>query len=886
MATNAKGTVICLLLLVGALACRKTDPQGQRSAGTTPPPPGTPAAPTGPAAPGEDDLVPGELPTQVTGVNLLDIDVDNARTRCDYVERGNAKYGTVCYAVAMQPDGSELRATGIVEGTVLTWATPKVVDGTVEQIACTVAEDLLSQRCEAKLVGVVAKATLRFEIAVANKATARERKAGFVLALPYSVGVAAGIVPQIPLTYQSSPTRQGFQPYVVSPDVAAFDTLQSVCRQGDSLYFASFGVVFRLTGGAISFYAGLASRLDADGSHRFRLALSEELYLACAKDGIVVSDSDANRIYRVRETGAVEVLAGPDGWEDPVYKSIESVTKVAPDGFTADGELARGALLDYPTAVAVAPDGSIVFEEGGRIRRIGTDGRLTTVFEFGSGSGSGEFLDSIGEIEVLADGSVIFTNPGAARVSTVDANGVATTVPIDIPLNRPRGLATHADGRIFLGDGNRVYEVAGGKARLLASDFEVSRIGLDTIEAGLNGEVYVVDGDGGRLWRIDSSGSKTLLVGGAERGLLCKKAQMAKDARIVAGTAMAARPDGSTLLVDVDTENDLPILKVLDSTGTSLEILAGCEDAEGAAGAAPDPATELTFDLAVSIAGIAYYPSLSDSSLYHLVPGGKPKVFFNFDDIEALALDDDEADDPNHNPFSDTSSIYAVAVDRSDKVLLAYESGIYRIEGPAQAVLVAGKASPGGVAAPDGAVALGASIAPTRLAVAADGTIVFSERTRNLIRMIDTDGKLRTVAGTGVQGSTGDGGDALAAQISNPEDVEFAPDGTIYFVEADESDRTGRVRTLVRKDGMTMIDTLYGRTTQASECGTGRIAGTAANGEVDLAIRNSVSVLCQGRPTSVAIHDGCPQTPTRILVAQRFGLGFSNIIEIMRPCSP
>jgi len=40
-----------------------------------------------------------------------------------------------------------------------------------------------------------------------------------------------------------------------------------------------------------------------------------------------------------------------------------------------------------------------------------------------------------------------------------------------------------------------------------------------------------------------------------------------------------------------------------------------------------------------------------------------------------------------------------------------------------------------------------------------------------------------SVAGTGVNGFSGDGGPAVAADIANPHGIVVAPDGTVYFSE-------------------------------------------------------------------------------------------------------
>ncbi len=70
---------------------------------------------------------------------------------------------------------------------------------------------------------------------------------------------------------------------------------------------------------------------------------------------------------------------------------------------------------------------------------------------------------------------------------------------------------------------------------------------------------------------------------------------------------------------------------------------------------------------------------------------------------------------------------------------------------------------------------------PFGLAFAPDGSFVFADPPQHRLYRVGTDGVLRTVAGTGVAGFSGDGGLAASAQINNPEGVALGRDGTIYF---------------------------------------------------------------------------------------------------------
>ncbi len=71
---------------------------------------------------------------------------------------------------------------------------------------------------------------------------------------------------------------------------------------------------------------------------------------------------------------------------------------------------------------------------------------------------------------------------------------------------------------------------------------------------------------------------------------------------------------------------------------------------------------------------------------------------------------------------------------------------------------------------------------PVDMALGPDGSVYILEF-RSRIRRITPDGIIRTIAGTGVQGFSGDGGPALQAQLSNPQGIDVGPDGSLYIVD-------------------------------------------------------------------------------------------------------
>ncbi len=79
-----------------------------------------------------------------------------------------------------------------------------------------------------------------------------------------------------------------------------------------------------------------------------------------------------------------------------------------------------------------------------------------------------------------------------------------------------------------------------------------------------------------------------------------------------------------------------------------------------------------------------------------------------------------------------------------------------------------------------------------------DGMLYFCEYSGHRVRRIDSDGIISTVAGTGQPGFAGDGGPALQAELNQPHEIQFGPDGRLYI--SDMSNHA--VRALDLKTGV------------------------------------------------------------------------------------
>ena len=104
----------------------------------------------------------------------------------------------------------------------------------------------------------------------------------------------------------------------------------------------------------------------------------------------------------------------------------------------------------------------------------------------------------------------------------------------------------------------------------------------------------------------------------------------------------------------------------------------------------------------------------------------------------------------------------------------------------------------------DGGYAIDARINhPDCVAINSEGEIFFSDFLGNVVRVIDKSGIIRTIAGTGAQGFSGDGGAAVDAQLNYPQGLACDKEGNLYIAD----NRNHRIR-VVNTDGI--ISTIAG----------------------------------------------------------------------------
>jgi virginiamycin B lyase len=159
-----------------------------------------------------------------------------------------------------------------------------------------------------------------------------------------------------------------------------------------------------------------------------------------------------------------------------------------------------------PTTVAIAPDGSVWFTEGGgnRIGRMEADGTGLKEFDLPH-PGSQPRIIALG-----ADKNMWFSEHLGNRIGRITPTGVIAEFDIPTPASQPRAIALSADGNIWFG------EFTGGKIGRITPAGVITEFPIPTpdsgpraLSAGPDGNVWFSEFKTAKIGRITPEGKIT-----------------------------------------------------------------------------------------------------------------------------------------------------------------------------------------------------------------------------------------------------------------------------------------------------------------------------------------------------------------------------------------
>ncbi len=406
----------------------------------------------------------------------------------------------------------------------------------------------------------------------------------------------------------------------------------------------------------------------------------------------------------------------------PIGTSTGGIYRVSADGLV---ELYAATPAN---SVAVDAAGNVYALTGARVIRIAPDRSVTTVAGTGqpglSGDGGPGTAAEISATRIAVDGrGNLFIADVSARIRKVDPAGIITTV-----------------------------------AQVRAGDMAADRAG----------NLYFAEAY--QVGRLAPDGSIDTIAGAARLPLYRGDVGPALSAWLVGPYGLALDPGGNLYLADGQR------LRKVDTNGV-IHSVAGCPCfGDGV------PSTWAQVGSAIGIVRDTnrntYFSDQTAHMVRRIAPDGTVSTIagngeagFSGDEGPATAA---RLAYPSGLALDDAGSLY-IADEQNSRIRKVGVDGVIRT--------VAGNGTAGFTG--DGGPAASASLAlPDGVAVDSSGNLYIADSANHRIRRVTTDGVIRTIAGTDLFGSSGDGGPATQAQLINPRSLVFDRNGNLLFTDS------------------------------------------------------------------------------------------------------
>ncbi len=543
---------------------------------------------------------------------------------------------------------------------------------------------------------------------------------------------------------------------------------------------------------AITTLAGRDWLSSCEGRAAADCALSRVRRIAVDQQGnLYIADESNHVVLKVDRRNVVTIFAG---------NGIR--------GFSGDGGPATNASLSSPSAVTVDRAGNLLVADGFnyRIRRVTPEGVITTIAGTGTNGVEGDGGAALNasfvythDLALDAAGNLYVAQADGNRVRRIDTNGMVTTVAgtgqagfsgdegpaVRAALNFPRGLAFDRSGNLHISDSRnnrvrqvtsdgRISTVAGDGVRDFRGDRGPARRASLKLPYGLAfdifGSLYISDVDNNRIRKVTPDGMIDTVSGTG--GQLFSGDGLAPDrASLFFPDGLAFEPDGSLLVADsgnvrvrrlrfggtVSTViGNGPFWRIDDTVRTSEVYL------------------RRPTGLAMDAAGNLYVADADNHVVDRLDPGGKVRHSAGIG-IPAFgggpAARDAALSSPTGVAVAPNGDVYVVQ--QTDLVFrIAADGRFFRVAGT-------GARGFGGDGGPGTAALLNR---PTGVAVDRYGNLYIADTDNHRVRRVG-GGTITTLIGNGQAGSGGDGGQALQASLNEPVAVVVDGADNVYVGE-------------------------------------------------------------------------------------------------------
>ncbi len=558
--------------------------------------------------------------------------------------------------------------------------------------------------------------------------------------------------------------------------VTATDTAGNVARAAFSVNSRPSSLILSIIGNGNSAPAG-------DGGLASLAQVGQPSALAYdAQGNLFIAETFNDRIRKVNASdGKISTVAGGAG-----------------NGYSGDGGPATAARLNCPTGVAVDAQGNIyiAYRDNHRIRRVAAaDGLITTFAGTGTPGSIGDNGDAkLAQLNtpyrVLLDkqGNLLIADSENHRIRKVAADGKITTMAgtgvlgaagdggpaTNAQLNFPIGMALDADGNLFVADSDnhktRRIAAADGVISTIAGtgvrgntgdggDAAAARIGFpEGVWVDAQKNIFIADTFNDRIRRIAAATGIINTVAGNGLNGYSGDGTSATGTRLNCPTEIITDAAGRLLIADRDNHRVRIVQAVPtgDTTAPAIALTAPTTNPTLTTSASP-----LTLNgTATDANGVVQVQWVNDRGFSGNAAGTNAWAALNIplligtNNLTVTAFD-----------ISGNSSSVQLAVSFNPQQLVS---------------TLAGNGTFGG--AGDGGAAVSAQLfAPRAVAVDGQGNVFVADTQNHRIRKIAPSGVITAFAGTGILGSSGDGGPATEATLNEPRSVIADSAGNVYI---------------------------------------------------------------------------------------------------------
>ncbi|MEO8593582.1 MAG: hypothetical protein ABI759_09685 [Candidatus Solibacter sp.] len=484
---------------------------------------------------------------------------------------------------------------------------------------------------------------------------------------------------------------------------------------------------------------------------------------------VYLADTDNHRIRKV-SGGVVTTIAG---------------TGTA--GFSGDGKPAVAAQLNLPYGIALDPNGNLFVADFGnhRIRRISSDGIITTVAGNGKRASSPDGLPATGS-SLLAPRNVAVDGAGNLYVAEFEGHRVRRLTPDGrfatvagtgasgwsgdgkaaylAQVSYPAGMAFDRAGALYMADsGNnavRKIYADGSIGTVLGRNTATLLYTPLSVAVDPAGTIFV--GDSTFIVRAFTTAGKWLAYAGTGEPAFSGDAKPATSAALISINDLAADTSGNLLIADgVRVRRVDPVGMIATVAGD------GFAHSVGDGGAASEALLHLPASLTLDSMGNLFVADTGTQRVRQVHDG----------QIATLAGTGTASSAGVNNPMG-------VAVDHAGNLLVAdtYNHRILAVTAAKSVRLLAGTGKPG--ASPEGTPPLSAMLlSPRAVCVDRTGNVYIVDSGNHRVLRLTPGGVLQTAAGNGSKGSAGDEGPARLAQLNTPSACTTDTVGNLFVAD-------------------------------------------------------------------------------------------------------